>query len=456
MMVRSKFTDSKLMEVKDTTLPEARNIIQRAVNSYHDMQDLPTYRIYDSLMDISEAIERDSASLAETIAQETGKPVKLAREEAEGASKSFAYAAEETRRRHGTTLSMDGDPSGLNRSAYSSPISTGPLLYLYSYHSPLISASLRAASALATRNSVILKPSSLAPISSRILADLAYRSDLPTGSLQTVSTPGFGNVTKFLVESRDVRIMAFSGNWATASRISSLAGIRKYIMEIYGNATSVIWNDADLDTAAEHIVRSAFITSTHTGHHLQRILIHSEAYEYFKNRMAEIASHLRYGDPMDPETDIGPMISTEEADSAQNMINLANSLGGTTILGGKREGNVLQPAIIEGISTSSYLWNNDIPGPIVLINPISSMAEAVKTVNECSTGLYTGLFTSDLNLALFASERLQTPMVVINDYPDLLPPTLPISGTGRNWTFRNGISYLMNEMSGIREVVIKR
>ena len=456
MMVRSKYSDSKLMEIRETTLPEARNIIQRSTDSYRELQEMPGFRIYDSLFDISEALERDSSSLSETIAQETGKPVKLAREEVEVASQLFREAAEEAKNRHGTTLSMDWDKSGLNRTAYSSWISSGPLLYLYSYHSPLLSASLRAAAALASRNSVILKPSSQAPVSSKMLVDLGSRSDFPAGSLQAAFTPGFGNVTKFLVDSREVKVLAFSGNWSTANRISSIAGIKKYIMEIYGNATAIVWNDADLDTAAEQIVRSAFVTSTHTGHHLQRILIHTEAYEYFKNRIAEVASHLRCGDPMDAETDIGPMISTEEADSTQNIINLASSLGGTVILGGKREGNVVQPTLIEGISTSSYLWNNDVPGALVLINPISSMAEAVKTANECSSGLYTGLFTADLNLALFAGERLQTPMIVVNDYPDFLPAKLPLSGTGKNWTFRNGVSYLMDEMSGTREMMIKR
>lgn len=456
MIIRNKFSDSKLMDIKETGLPEVREIIYKSVRSFHDLQDVPSFRIEDHLLEISEEMERDAPSLAEILSQETGKPIRLSQEEVATSVRVFSAAADEVRSMVGYTRNLDCDPSGLNRIAYSARSATGPFLYISSYFSPLLSASLRTAAAMAARNSVILKPSSLTPISLNRLAHIISRSGFPANSVQVIYSTGFGNVTKFVVGSKGVKTIGFSGNWETATKIALTSGIKKHIMEIYGNTSSIVWNDADLDTAAEHIARSAFITSTYTGHHLQRVLIHSDTYEYLKNRIIEISSHYRTGDPLDPDTDVGSMISVSEAESAMNFINLSRELGGSVLTGGEVNGTLMPPTIIEGIDTSSYLWNNDIPGPVLLIAPVSSMAEAVKIVNDSNTGLSTALFTSDLNLALFAKDRLLTPVLIVNDFPDYLPFTLAASGSGRNWTYRNGLSYLMEEISGIRQLIIKR
>ncbi len=159
---------------------------------------------------------------------------------------------------------------------------------------------------------------------------------------------------------------------------------------------------------------------------------------------------------MDPETDVGPMISIDEAKSAEDFVSVARSLGGNILSGGTRTDSLMMPTLIENIDTSSYIWNNDVPGPVTMIAPVSSMSQAIKIANDAPTGISASIFTSDMNTAFFASEKLAFPTLIINDFPDYLPDSIPISGSGKNWTYRHGVRYLMDEMSGVRETVIKR
>ena len=456
MIIRNKFTDSRFYEVKETSLPESREMIHHSVNAHHSLEEYPGFKLQENLLEVAEIISREASMLAEMLAQETGKPVKLAMDEVLRSQDAFRIAAAEILKSNGETRRLDTSPSGLNRITYSVPVPLGPMLYITSYFSPLFSTSAMTASALAVRDSVIVKPSSLTPATTDRLQKIISEAGFPGNSMQVARTSGFGNVTKFLVESREIKILGFSGKWETATRIAAMGGLKKYMMEIFGNFPAIVWDDADLDMAAEQIARSAFLTSTYTGHHLQRILVHQDSYEYLKNRLMEIVSHFRVGDPMDPETDVGPMISIDEAKSAEDFVSVARSLGGNILSGGARRDSLMMPTLIENIDTSSYIWNNDVPGPVTMIAPVSSMSQAIKIANDAPTGISASIFTSDMNTAFFASEKLAFPTLIINDFPDYLPDSIPISGSGKNWTYRHGVRYLMDEISGVRETVIKR
>ncbi len=456
MIIRNKFTDSRFYEARETSLPESREMIHHSVNAHNSLAEYPGFKLQENLLQAADIISREGSALAEMLAQESGKPVKIAIDEVLRSQEAFRTAASEILKSNGETRRLDTTHSGLNRITYSNPIPLGPMLYVASYFSPLFSTAIRVASALAVRNSVIVKPSTLTPATTDRLQKIISDAGFPANSVQVARAAGFGNVTKFLVESHEMKILSFSGKWETATRIAGIGGLKKYIMEIFGNFPAIVWDDADLDTAAEQIARSAFVTSTYTGHHLQRILVHQDSYEYLKNRLMEIISHLRVGDPMDPATDVGPMISIEEAKSAENFVSVARSLGGNILTGGTRTDSIMMPTLIENIDTTSYIWNNDVPGPVTMIAPVSSVSQAIKIANDAPTGISASIFTSDMNTAFFASEKLAFPTLIINDFPDYLPDSIPVSGSGKNWTYRHGIRYLMDEISGVRETVIKR
>ena len=150
------------------------------------------------------------------------------------------------------------------------------------------------------------------------------------------------------------------------------------------------------------------------------------------------------------------MISEEEAMKTENLINLTRELGGNVLTGGTRKNSVVEPTLIEGIETSSYVWNNDVTGPITMLTPVSSMSQAVNLANDCSPGFQAAIFTSDLNLSIYASEKLDYPTILVNDFPDYFPDAVPASGSGKNWTERRGVRYTMDEMCGMGEIIIKR
>ncbi|EQD27538.1 NADP-dependent glyceraldehyde-3-phosphate dehydrogenase, partial [mine drainage metagenome] len=175
---------------------------------------------------------------------------------------------------------------------------------------------------------------------------------------------------------------------------------------------------SDLDVAAEKVCGAAFESQGQNYIHTQRIILSSEVEEYFTNRMIDITSGLRMGDPHDISTDIGPMISESKAEDTENVILEAVEDGGELVSGGQREGKFIRPTIVRNVSMKSRLWTNEVFAPVCCISVAKSLNEAIGLANDTSYGLQAGIFTSDLNVARIASEKLDFGTVLINETSD--------------------------------------
>ena len=456
MIVKNKFTGEVFMEIKDTTRSEAHAILRNGVKATGNMAELPRFKIYDSLMDISDKLKKNSSDLARIISIEAGKPIKLSRKEAMRAANTFQFAAEETRRAHGETVPLDVEPRGIHRTAFFNRVPVGLIYSVTPFNDPLNLVAHKIAPAIAAGNAIINKPASLAPVSALRLSEMASETDLPDHAVQEVISVGGGEISNLFLTSDAIKMITFTGGTEAAEKLVRKAGVKKYSMELGNNSPVIVWNDADLDSAAESVVDAAFESQGQNCIHAQRILVKSDVYEYFRNRLIEITSRLKIGDPLDENTDIGPMITESEAIRVENSVKEACALGSNLLAGGNRDGSFMAPTILENVPPESPVWKKEIFGPVMMIMPVESMDEAINLANDVEYGLQAGVFSSDINLAMQAIERLNFGTVLINDSSDFRIDTMPFGGMKKSGIGREGVRFSMEEMSEIKLAIIKR
>lgn len=456
MKIPNRFSGEEYMEIAATGLKQAKNILSLGAAASGRMAEVPKFRLHDILISISDRISNSTGELARVISTETGKPLKYSRMEAVRAATVFRMAAEETPKIGGETLPLDLESGTQNRIAISSRTPVGLIYTINPFSEPLGAVAQRVAAALATGNAIISKPSSLAPVSSLKLAEIIRDTDLPENSMQNVLAAGESHVNRHMISSREVQMIAFTGERCNAERVTKIAGVKRTSLELGSNSPVIVWDDADLDLAAESIVNAAFESQGQNPLHTQRVLVKSEAYEYLKNRIVELASHLKAGDPLDEETDFGPMITEEEAARVEAEVKSARDNGAYLLFGGGREGSFHAPTILENVPESSGLWRNEIFGPVLCLGPVKSFEESIRLSNGTESGIQAGIFTSDMNLAFTAIEKLNYGTVLINDSSNFRSEYLPISSISKAGGGRRGIRYAMEEMTGTKLAIIKR
>ena len=456
MKVFNKFSGEAIAELPDTDMNSAREILAASLKASYEMAKLPSFRLQDAVDYIAGELKNRSSELSAIITAETGKPIRYSRAEVEASARAFRSAAHEIYRDGGEAVPMDVHEDGINRVAFYRRFPVGIVYAVAPFWNPLSILSGFAAPALASGNSVIAKPSEFSPLSAAKLAEIVCGSGLPENAMSACFSDGGSASSNLFLQSGDVGVVAFAGKRSNAARISVKTGMKRVIAWSGGNSPAIVWDDADLDAAAVAVAEGAFGAQTQGSLHVQRIIVKSDSYEYFRNRIVEIGSALKAGDPAKEETDIGPLSSSEAAQTLEKMILDAGNSGASRILGGKHDGSLFPPTLMENVPVSSDLWGIEIMGPMSCIMPVDSLEEAISAANNEEGGLQAGIFTSDLNLAMTAIERLNFSSVMVNDISMDIAAPVPYGGVRSSGTSKLGIRYLMDEMTEARLAVIKR
>lgn len=456
MIVRNKYTHEDFIKLPETSLTEAEDILMKSRRAFDVMKNMPSYERYEKLHAASKLIEKNIDDFAKTISIEAGKPLKYARGEVKRAAFTLLTSGEEAKRIYGETIPMDVEPRGVNRLAYYNRVPMGPILAITPFNDPLNLVAHKVGPALASGNTIINKPASLTPQSAIMLRETIIEAGFPENALQTVISAGNGEVISYFLNSDEIKMITFTGGPDAANQIIKGSGIKKYSMELGNNSPVIVWNDADIDRAAELVVDAAFEAQGQNCIHAQRILVKDEIYEYFKNRVLELTSNLKIGDPLSPDTDIGPMISEEDAVRVESLIEQALEGGASILTGGEREGSVVNPTVLENVDIDSHVWKDEIFGPVTMLRSVGSMEEAIRLANDVPYGLQAGIFTSNMDMALQAIERLDFGAVLVNDTSDFRVDTMPFGGMKMSGLGREGIRFSIEEMTEIKLAVFKR
>lgn len=427
----------------------------RAVDAAPRVARLPAHERAAILMRVSAAIAADREAIARTLAAEAGKPLKDARIETDRAAMTFHVAAEEARRLGGEVLPLDLAPHGEGRIAIVRRVPVGPVAAISPFNFPLNLTAHKLAPALAAGNSIVLKPATKTPLSALTLARLLNDAGAPGGAVQVL--PMAREVGDRLVTDERFRLLTFTGSSPVGWDMKARAGRKRVILELGGNAGVIVNDDADVTFAAARVAAGGFAYAGQSCISVQRVYVHDRVFDAFAAELVSRVEKLTIGDPLDPATDVGPLIEEAESERVETWVNEAVAGGARVLTGGRRLGGALYaPTVMTDVPADAKICAEEVFAPLVGLYRVSSLDEALTEVNRSRFGLQAGLFTRDLHGTLLAYDRLEVGGVIVNDVPTWRIDHMPYGGVKESGLGREGPRYTIEEMTEPRLLVINR
>jgi acyl-CoA reductase-like NAD-dependent aldehyde dehydrogenase len=313
------------------------------------------------------------------------------------------------------------------------------------------------APAIACGNAVVVKPASQSPITGgTFLAKLFEEAGLPSGVLNVVV--GKSHVIGDYFTGHPIsKLVSFTGSTPVGKSIGKIGGqgLKKLALELGGNNAMIILDDADVDLAVDAAIFGRFMHQAEICMSTNRILIHESIYQEFKEKFIEKASHLKYGDPKEKNTVVGPVIDNKAVKRILDLIDRSVQSGAKLEIGGKAEGNVLQPTVLSNVNKETALFNEEVFGPAVGLTLFKSDEEALELANATAFGLSGALHTRNLQRGLQLARQVETGMIHINDQSVNDEPNTPFGGEKQSGIGRFGDNFIMDEMTTVQWVSVQ-
>jgi acyl-CoA reductase-like NAD-dependent aldehyde dehydrogenase len=454
------------MEVKNKynggvigTLPTARKedvdaAIAAAERAEDVMADMPAHKRAEILLKAASLLRERAEDMAKTIAAEAGKALKYARAEADRAVSTFTFAAEEAKRLHGETIPLDAAPSGEGYFGFWTRRPVGVIAAISPFNFPLNLVAHKVAPAIASGNTLVLKPASTTPLAAVKLCQILMEAGMPAGALNLV-VGGGGTVGEWLITDERVDKITFTGSPEIGRHILAVAGIKKVTLELGNTSPVIVAPDADLDLVAKRCAVGAFYNSGQVCISVQRIYSQKQVYEPFSEKFIKATEAMVVGDPLDERVDVGPMIDAKEVDRIESWVKEAQGAGAKALTGAKRNGTVYYPTILSNVSSDMKVVAEETFAPVASVIQCDDFEESLRQANDSKFGLQVGVFTNDINRALRAVRRLNFGGVMINETPAFRVDHMPYGGNRQSGLGREGVRFAMEDMTNIQLVAIK-
>jgi glyceraldehyde-3-phosphate dehydrogenase (NADP+) len=452
--VLNKYTGDVLDAVPSCTVTHADAALDSAERGALAVASLPAYERAAILERIADLIEANAQDFALTLVREAGMPVKLARAEIQRSLVTLHFSASEGRRLSGETIPFDAQPRGEDRYGYYVRKPVGAVAAITPFNGPLLLVCRKIGPAIAAGNSAVLKPASATPLSALKFGKVLLEAGSPPEGLQVLT--GRGDILgKRIASDSRVRVVSFTGGAAAGVEIAKHAGVKHLLMELGSVCPTIVMNDAKLDLALNCLPEAAFAFAGQNCIRPQRIIIHEDVYADFLEGLVERSSRLVVGDPAREQTQVGPMISEGEAIRVESWVDEAKKLGAKVLIGGKREGPIYPPTILENVPQKAKVYSEEIFGPVSIVEKFSDLNEAIAKSNDTVFGLQAGIFTQNIDTAHRAVENLNYGAVLINDTSDFNSDLMPFGGLKQSGIGREGVRWAMEEMTEIRTVIYR-
>lgn len=472
MKVQSCFINGQWVETKDRlriTSPWSREVVgevclageaewdaaitaaQQAASVLKQMSGRERRAMLEALVAGVKACQEE---FAQTIMAEGGKPITYARGEMARGVMTLSLAAEEAVRIGGEVIPLDLLRGSEGRWGITRRFPLGPVLGITPFNFPFNLAAHKIGPALAAGNPIIIKPPSQTPLTVLQLAEIYDQAGLPPGGFQVL--PSATELAERAAADDRLKALSFTGSAAVGWHLKSVAGRKRVILELGGNAACIVDRDADLKWAAQRAAIGAYAHAGQVCIAVQRLLVHQEVYEPFKEILLDtIARDIAAGDPARKETVIGPFISPEAADRVRQWVREALEAGARMACGNLGSGNLMPGVVLEQVHREMKVWNREIFGPVTTLTPFKNFAEALALANDSDYGLQAGVFTGNLAHMWLAFETLEVGGVIINDAPVFRQDHMPYGGVKASGLGREGMRYAMEDLTELRLLALK-
>jgi acyl-CoA reductase-like NAD-dependent aldehyde dehydrogenase len=425
-----------------------------AVEAFATTRRLASFERRDALAHIGARIEEDAGELAELLTRESGKPIKEARGEVARAALTFRTAAEEALRINGEWMPLDWNAANRGRSGMWRRYPVGPVAGISPFNFPMNLAAHKVAPAIAAGCSVVLKPPSKDPLVMLRVARYIDETALPKGAVSVL--PMDRPTGDAMVRDDRFKLLSFTGSPSVGWKMKADAGRKKVVLELGGNAGAIVDETADLDWAVSRLVFGSFAYAGQVCISVQRIYVVESIFDEFQRRFVEKVATLKLGDPLDPGTDLGPMVDIGAVTRTHQWVTEAIEQGARRLAGGEPDGLFYPPTVLVDAPKGCRVCGEEVFAPVVNLFPVPDFAAGMAEVNDSRFGLQCGVFTNDLERTLRAHDTLEVGGVIVNDVPTWRIDPMPYGGVKDSGLGREGLRWSIEDMTEPRLLAFVR
>jgi acyl-CoA reductase-like NAD-dependent aldehyde dehydrogenase len=448
--VRSPGTGELLGTIVGSSPAQVEQAVEAAAEAFASWRRSPLLERVELCRRAFEICMERSEEIARMISREVGKTIRESREEmVEFTVDHFRRASEDMLRHRGQVLPSTQERSNAKRIVVvQEPV--GVVAAISPWNFPVDIAGIPVVYGLAVGCTVVWKPSEYAPLCANMFAEVIHDAGFPPGVLNVVH--GRGETGSALVGHPDVASVVFTGSTRTGEQVARAAGLKNRVLELGGNGPQIVLADADLEKAADAAIVGCFYLAGQCCTAAERILVHEDVKEAFVAALLERTKSLRVGDPLDEETDMGPMCTREVLERTQEHIRDAVDRGARILHGGGHDGQFHEPTVIDGVTSAMRIAKEETFGPVAPIMTFRTLEEALEVANETDYGLTASVFTRSLHDAWRAAEELRHGTVHINETTNYWDQLAPFGGAKKSGTGRELAGWIVDALTETKQI----
>lgn len=453
--IYSPLDQSLVGSVPAMTPSEVDKTIASAKEAQKHWKHISVNERADILYKAADLLIEHTDELAKLLMLEIGKDIKSARSEVSRTADFIRFSADSGKSVSGESIPGDSFPGFKNNKV--SVVKREPLgviLAISPFNYPVNLAASKIAPALIIGNTVVLKPATQGSLSGLYLARIFQMAGVPDGVLNTVTGKG-SEIGDYITTHEDINFINFTGSTEVGQRISSLTKMVPLLLELGGKDAAIVLEDADLEMTATQIVGGAYSYSGQRCTAVKRIIVMESVADELIAKLKEKISKLKVGSPLEhDQLDVVPLISSKAADFVMELIADAKDKGASLVIGGNREGNLIEPTLFDHVTRDMRLAWEEPFGPVVPVIRVTSKEEAIEIANASEYGLQSSVFTQNINDAFFIADSLEVGTVQINNKTERGPDHFPFLGVKSSGMGTQGIKYSIESMSRPKATII--
>ncbi|TNE91207.1 MAG: aldehyde dehydrogenase family protein [Deltaproteobacteria bacterium] len=449
--VRNPF-DGSLVGTYDAATPEEVDAaLSRLEAGKQVFRGLSAHERAQILHRLADLLDEHTEPLARLITDEIGKTLRDSRVEMMRAANTARASADEARRMHGEVLDSDAYPPLRGRWGIVHRRPLGIVLAITPFNFPINLAMHKLGPAFAAGCPVLFKPGPQNALSGMRLTELAYEAGFPEETLQCLM-PDIPVLREVIAGDR-IQAVSFTGGVPTARAIARDAGSKKLLFELGGNDPLMVFPDADLDKAVATAINQRFATAGQRCTAAKRVFVHREVFDAFRDKLLAATAQLVVGDPRDEATFVGPVVNERAAIEVIDRVERAIDDGAELLAGGKREGTLVWPTVLQDVPDRADLCADETFGPVLPLFAFDDEDELVRRVNQTPFGLQAGVFTRDIDRVKRLFEALDVGALAVNDGPGFRAEHFPFGGVKNSGLGREGVRYAIEELTFLKTLI---